>query len=78
MTLCYLHLVVKHCAVYFLCLKFSKYPLNNFAFVLPLLGQQRMCPRAVGRAAAGAGFPAQSQPRTRQHSKCQTGAEEYD
>lgn len=50
----------------------------SLTFVLPPAGEQGVCARAVGGAAAGAGFPAQSQPRARQHSKRQTGPEEYD
>lgn len=46
--------------------------------VLPPTGEQGVCAWAVGGAAAGAGLPAQSQPRAWQHPKCQTGPEEHD
>lgn len=46
--------------------------------VLPPAGEQRVCAWAVGGATAGAGLPAQSQPRAWQHSERQTGPEEYD
>lgn len=37
-----------------------------------------MCAWAVGRPTAGAGLPAQPQPRARKHSKRQAGPEKYD
>ena len=52
--------------------------LSLSTFVLPSTGEQRVCAWAVGGATAGAGFPAESQPRARQYSKRQTSPEEYD